>query len=88
MTITHDERIGFQLLGHSLLTALTSMLTAALRRFRRRHLDAVQTHTIAKLPAYLKYDIGEIDQRPTPIPTYTQNEPSSYQDRLQQKWLR
>ena len=88
MTITHDEQIGFQLPGHSLLMALISMPTAAFRRFRRWHLDAVQTRTTAKLPAYLKYDIGEIDQMPTPIPTFMQNEPSSYQDRLQQMWLR
>jgi hypothetical protein len=88
MTITHDEQIGLQLSGHSLLMALISFPTATFRRFRRRHLDAVQTRATAKLPAYLKHDIGEIDQRPTPIPTFMQHEPSSYQDRLQQKWLR
>ena len=88
MTITHAEQIGFQLPGHSLLLALTSMPTAAIRRFRQRHLDAVQTRTTAKLSTHLKYDIGEIDLMPTPIPTFMQSEPSSYQDELQQMWLR
>ncbi|BCG96914.1 hypothetical protein [Mesorhizobium sp. 131-2-1] len=86
MTIAHDEKIGFQLPEHLLLKALTSIPTTAFRRFRHWHLDAVHTRTTAKLPAHLKYDIGEIDQ--IPIPTFMQNEPSSYQDRLQQMWLR
>ena len=88
MTITHDEKIGFQLRGHPLLTALISMPIAAFRRFRQGHLDAAQKRITAKLPAHLKYDVGEIDLMPTPIPTFMQSEPSSYQDELQQMWLR
>ena len=85
MTITHDEKIGFQLRGHPLLTALISMPIAAFRRFRQWHFDAVQTRTTAKLSAHLKYDVGEIDQMPTAT---FMPEPCSYQDRLQQMWLR
>lgn len=88
MTITHDEQIGFQRPGNSLLLALTLIPSAAFRRFRQWYLDAVQKPMIGKLPTRLKYDIGEIDLMPPPIPTFMQSEPSSYQDQLQQMWLR
>jgi hypothetical protein len=88
MTMTHDEQNGYQLPGRSLLLALTLMPTAAFRSFRQWYLDTIQKRATAKLPTHLKYDIGEIDLMPTAIPTFIQSEPSSYQDQLQQMWLR
>lgn len=88
MTMTHDAQINFQLPGRSFFTALATMPHALVLSVRRWHLNTNRQRTTAKLPAHLKRDIGEIDHMPTPAPTFMQSEPSSYQDRLQQMWLR
>jgi hypothetical protein len=88
MTLTHNAQIYPKLPGHTLFTAFATMPLALIIRVRQRHLDAIQARTPAKLPIRLKHDIGEIDHIPPPPPTFMQSEPSSYQDRLQQMWLR
>jgi hypothetical protein len=88
MTITHDARIGFQIPGRSFLAALTAMPLALVLRARQWHFDAVQKRTIAKLPAHLQRDTGEIDHLPPRAPSFTESSRGSHQDRLQQMWLR
>lgn len=87
MTITHDQ-VGLQIPGYSLLLALTTMPTAAIRLVRHWHLKTVQARTTAKLSTHLKYDVGDTDLKPTPVPTHKRSEPPTYQDALQQAWLR
>jgi hypothetical protein len=88
MTITHEAPTAVRMPALSLLTTIASAPWSAMLMVRAWHRDAVQKRTIAKLPAHLRRDIGEVDHIPTPTPSFTQSNPSSYQDRLQQMWLR
>jgi hypothetical protein len=88
MTITHDAQNDFQIPGRSLADAICDAPAAVFRTLRRWHLEAVQKRVTANLPAHLQSDIGEIDHLPTTTLTSTQSELSSYQDRLQQMWMR
>jgi hypothetical protein len=91
MTITHEAngvKIGFQISANSVLTMFVGATTAVFRRLQHWHREAIHVRTTATLPEHLKRDIGEIDHLPATTPTFIQSEPSSYQDRLQQMWLR
>lgn len=88
MTITHDTQIDFPAIGRSFGNSIAGVAAAIFRAARQWQLDLAQRRTIKQLPAHLQLDVGEIDHLPTPAQTFQQSEPSTYQDRLQQMWMR
>lgn len=88
MTLIYEAKFDTPLQARNLIAALATTPLALIRRVRRWRRDTVQARKTAELPTLLKQDIGEIDHVPPPTPTFIQSEPFSYQDRLQQMWLR
>jgi hypothetical protein len=87
MTITHDAQVDSQIPGRPLGKAIVAAPVAVFGIICRWYVDAVQKRNIAKLPAHLRRDIGEIDHLSPPPPSFIAREPTSYQDLLQQAWM-
>ncbi len=88
MTLIHEREIDFQAPAGRFSQAFAAVWLSAFRAIRQWHLDAVRRRTASKLPEHLQLDIGEIDHMPTRMPDFGESGPASYQDRLQQMWLR
>lgn len=91
MTITHDThdmKIGLEFPAKSPFATMSLVTIATFRRLQYWHRIAVQKQITQKLSEHLRRDIGEVDHLAGSTSTFLQSAPSTYQDRLQQMWLR
>jgi hypothetical protein len=88
MTITHDTQIDLRREGRTLSQAIFATPSVLIEWIRRWHLALGVKRDAAPLSSQLKRDIGEIDHLPPRVQSFGESKPTSYQDRLEQMWLR
>lgn len=88
MTITTHIPLGIDTTSRSLGKAIIEAPASVLSFVRHWHAKSIERRNAAKLPDHLRLDIGEIDHLPPHTQSLGETEPTSYQDRLEQMWMR
>lgn len=88
MTITTHIPLGIDTTSRALGKAIIEAPASVLNFVRHLHAKSIEKRIAAKLPDHLRLDIGEIDHLPPHTESFGESTATSYQDRLEQMWMR